>query len=216
MKKLLLENLALKVSAVLIAVLLWLFVTWKGQSEMTIDVPLEFKDVPAGIGIVSVSARSANVTVKGQDRIMKSLRPSDIRVLVDMGKAKKGEGIFHINKDDVKLPYAMTVTSIDPSTIRVKLDETVTKVVPVKPSITGVPEAGFHIKVIDVEPKNIAIQGLRSEVRKINEIGTDAMDISGAKTSQIQEVNIDAAGANIKPEKDKVKVTVVIAGGGKK
>src|SRR5512135_124601 len=135
----LLENLALKVSAVLIAVLLWLFVTWKGQSEMTVDVPIEFKDVPVGVGIVSTSAKSVNVTVKGQDRIMKSLRPSDLRVLVDMGKARKGEEVFHINKDDVKLPYAMTVTSIDPSTIRVKLEETITKVVPVKPSITGAP-----------------------------------------------------------------------------
>ncbi len=215
MKKLLLENLALKISAVLIAVLLWLFVTWKGQSEMTVDVPIEFKDVPVGVGIVSASAKSVNVTVKGQDRVMKSLRPSDLRVLVDMSRAKKGEGVFHINKDDVKLPYAMTVTGIDPSTVRVKLDETITKVVLVKPSITGMPDAGFHVKFVDVEPKNIVIQGLRSEVRKINEIGTDIMDISGAKTNQTQEVNIDAAGANIKPEKDKVRVTVVIAGGKK-
>lgn len=215
MKKMLLENLALKVSAVLIAVLLWLFVTWKGQSEMTVDVPIEFKDVPVGVGIVSASAKSANVTVKGQDRIMKSLRPSDLRVLVDMGKARKGEGVFHINKDDVKLPYAMTVTGIDPSTIRVKLEETITKVVPVKPSITGAPEAGFHIKFVDVEPKNIVIQGLRSEVRRISEIGTDTMDISGARASQTQEINIDAAGANIRPERDKVRVTVVIAGGKK-
>lgn len=215
MKKMLLENLALKVSAVLIAVLLWLFVTWKGQSEMTVDVPIEFKDVPVGVGIVSASAKSANVTVKGQDRIMKSLRPSDLRVLVDMGKARKGEGVFHINKDDVKLPYAMTVTGIDPSTIRVKLEETITKVVPVKPSITGEPEAGFHIKFVDVEPKNIVIQGLRSEVRRISEIGTDTMDISGARASQTQEINIDAAGANIRPERDKVRVTVVIAGGKK-
>jgi YbbR domain-containing protein len=98
----------------------------------------------------------------------------------------------------------------------VKLDETVTKVVPVKPSITGMPETGFHIKSVDVEPRNMVIQGLRSEVRKINEIGTDTIDISGAKTSQTQEVNIDAAGANIKPEKDRVRVTVMIAGGGKK
>ena len=215
MKKMLLENLALKVSAVLIAVLLWLFVTWKGQSEMTVDVPIEFKDVPVGVGIVSASAKSANVTVKGQDRIMKSLRPSDLRVLVDMGKARKGEGVFHINKDDVKLPYAMTVTGIDPSTIRVKLEETITKVVPVKPSITGALEAGFHIKFVDVEPKNIVIQGLRSEVRRISEIGTDTMDISGARASQTQEINIDAAGANIRPERDKVRVTVVIAGGKK-
>lgn len=215
MRKLLFENLGLKVSAVLIAVLLWLFVTWKGQSEVSFEVPIEFKDVPIGLGIVNSSAKSANVTVKGQDRIMKSLRPSDIRVLVDMSKARKGEGSYHINKDDVKLPYAMSVTSIDPSTIRVRLDETVTKAVPVRASITGSPAPGYYVKTVDVEPKNIVIQGLKTEVRKISEIGTDQMDISGINSTQTQELNIDAAGANIKPEREKVRVTVVIAGGRK-
>jgi YbbR domain-containing protein len=215
MRKLLFENFGLKVSAVLIAVLLWLFVTWRGQSEVSFEIPVEFKDVPVGLGIVSSSAKSANVTVKGQDRIMKSLRPSDIRVLVDMGKARKGEGNYHINKDDVKLPYAMTVTSVDPSTIRVRLDETVTKSVPVKASITGSPDPGYYVKAVDVEPKNIVIQGLKTEVRKISEVGTDQMDISGINSTQTQELNIDAAGANIKPEREKVRVTVVIAGGRK-
>ena len=212
MKKLLFENLGLKVSAVLIAVLLWLFVTWRGQSEVSFEVPIEFKDVPVGLGIVSSSAKSSNVTVKGQDRIMKSLRPSDIRVLVDMGKARKGEGSYHINKDDVKLPYAMSVRSIDPSTIRVRLDETVTKTVPVRAPISGSPAPGFYIKSVEVEPKNIVIQGLKTEVRKIDEIGTDQMDISGINSTQTQELNLDMAGANIKPEREKVRVTVIIGG----
>lgn len=212
MRKLLFENVGLKVSAVLIAVLLWLFVTWRGQSVVSFDVPIEFKDVPVGLGIVSSSAKSANVTVKGQDRIIKSMRPSDMRVLVDMDKARKGEGSYHINKDDVKLPYAMSVTSVDPSTIKVRLDETGTKSVPVKASIVGSPETGYYVKTVEVEPKNIVIQGLKIEVRKISEIGTDQMDISGINSTQTQELNVDAGGANIKPEKDKVRVTVVIGG----
>lgn len=215
MKKLFFENLGLKISAVLIAVLLWLFVTWRGQSEMSFEVPIEFKDVPVGLGIVNSSAKSANITVKGQDRIMKSLRPSDLRVLVDMSKARKGEGGYHINKDDIKLPYAMSVTNIDPSTIRVRLDETVTKSVPVRASISGMPRPGYYVKSVDVEPRSIVIQGLRAEVRKIKELGTDQMDIGGISATQKQELNIDAAGANIKLEKEKVMVTVVI-GRGKK
>jgi YbbR domain-containing protein len=215
MRKLIFENLGLKVSAVLIAVLLWLFVTWRGQSMVSYDVPIEFKDVPVGLGIVNSSAKSANVTVKAQDRIIKSLRPSDVRVLVDMGKARKGEGSYHINKDDVKLPYAMSVTSIDPSTIRVRLDETGTKAVAVKALIIGSPQPGYYVKAVEVEPKNIVIQGLKTEVRKLSEIGTDQMDISGINSTQTQELNVDAAGANIKPERDKVRVTVVIAGGRK-
>lgn len=212
MKKLLFENIGLKIAAVLISVLLWFFVTSRGQSEMSFGVPIEFKDVPIGLGISSASSKSANVTVRAQERVMKSLRPSDIRVFVDLSKARKGDMIFHINKDDVKLPYAMTVTNIDPSTVKVKLDETVTKAVEVRPLITGVPDSGFSIKSVEVNPKSIVIQGMQNEVRKIREIGTEPMDISGARETQTQELAVDPGGANIRPERNTVRVTVIIGG----
>jgi len=212
MKKLLFENLGLKISAVLIAVLLWLFVTSRGQSEMSLEIPVEFKDVPVGLGIASTSAKMINVTIKGQERVMKNVRPTDVRVFIDLSKAKKGEGSFRMSQDDVKLPYAMKVMNIEPSTLKVKLDETVTKLVTVNPVITGTPGKGFYVKAVEVEPKSIVIQGLKTEVRKIGEIRTETMDISGIGETVAQELNVDASGANIKLEKDKVRVTVVIGG----
>jgi len=212
MRKLLFENLGLKISAVLIAVLLWLFVTSRGQSEMSHEIPVEFKDVPVGLGIASTSAKMVNVTIKGQERVMKNIRPTDIRVFVDLSKARKGEGSFRISQDDVKLPYAMKIMNIEPSTLKVKLDETVTKLVTVNPVITGTPAKGFYIKAVEVEPKSIVVQGLKTEVRKIGEIRTEVMDISGVEETVTQELNIDASGANIKFEKDKARVTVVIGG----
>ncbi|MFI5294585.1 MAG: YbbR-like domain-containing protein [Thermodesulfovibrionales bacterium] len=212
MKRLLFENLGLKISAVLISVLLWLFVTSRGQSEMSHEIPVEFKDVPVGLGIASTSAKMVNVAIRGQERVMKNIRPTDLRVFVDLSKAKKGEWSFHISQDDVKLPYAMTVLNIEPSTLRVKLDETMTKPVTVNPVITGTPGKGFYVKAVEVEPKSIVIQGLKAEVRKIGEIRTETMDISGIEETVTQELNVEAGGANIKPEKDKVRVTVVIGG----
>ena len=212
MKKLLFENLGLKISAVLIAVLLWLFVTSRGQSEMSLEIPVEFKDVPVGLGIASTSAKMVNVTIKGQERVMKNVRPTDVRVFIDLSKAKKGEGSFRISQDDIKLPYAMKVMNIEPTTLRVKLDETAAKPVTVNPVITGIPGKGFYVKAIEVEPKSIVIQGLKTEVRKIGEIRTETMDISGIGETVTQELNVDASGANIKLEKDRVRVTVVIGG----
>ncbi len=46
MKKFFFENLGLKIAAVLLSVVLWIFVTSRGQSEMSLDVPLEFKNIP--------------------------------------------------------------------------------------------------------------------------------------------------------------------------
>jgi YbbR domain-containing protein len=215
MKNKIFNNMGLKVSAVLISVLLWFFVTSRGQTEMSIQVPLEFKDVPAGLGIVNTSAKSVNVTIKGQERIMRSMKPGDIRVFVDLAKARKGEGSFHVNNDDIKLPYAMAVMNVDPSMVRVKMEEAISKTVAVRPVLMGVPERGFEIRAVEVVPKSMVIQGLRSEVRKVNEIKTEAMDISGIDVTTTQELNVDTGDANIKTDKERVAVTVVVTGGKK-
>jgi YbbR domain-containing protein len=215
MRKLLLENAGLKISAILISVLLWFFVTSRGQSEMSFDIPIEFKNIPVELGIVGTSAKSVSVTFKGQERLIKSVRPSDIRVFVDLEKAKKGEESYHINNDDIKLPYAMSVTSVIPSTIKVRIDETAEKMVKVKPVISGVPEPGYYVQSVEVEPKSIQIRGLKSDLKRIEEVKTDTMDITGVHETMTQELNVDIAGANIRPEKASVRVTVVIGGKGK-
>jgi YbbR domain-containing protein len=215
MRRRIFDNLGLKISAVLVSVLLWFFVTSRGQTEMSIQVPLEFKDVPVGLGIVNTSAKSVNITIKGQERIMRSIKPGDIRVFVDLAKARKGEGSFHVNNDDIKLPYAMAVMNVDPSIVRVKMEEAISKTVAVRPVLMGAPEKGYEIRAVEVVPRSMVIQGLRSEVRKVNEIKTEAMDISGIDVTTTQELNVDTGGANIKMDKERVAVTVVVTGGKK-
>jgi YbbR domain-containing protein len=212
MRRLLTENLGLKISAILIALFLWYFVTSRGQSEVSVEVPIEFKNIPAGLGIAGSSSKLAAVNVRGQERLMKNIKTSNIRVMVDLTRAKKGEGIFYINKDEIKLPYAMTVTTVSPTSLKVKMDETATKSVPVTPFITGVPEQGYTVKTVEVEPRNIMVQGLKSDVRKITGLKTEALDITGLSESLAQNLDIDTAGTNVTPEVATVKVKVTIAG----
>lgn len=212
MRSLIFGNLGLKISAVLISVFLWLFITWRGQSEMAFEAPVEFKNVPATLGLVNSANIKVNVTIKGQERLMKNVRTSDIRVPLDMGKAKKGEGIYYINKNDIKLPYAMSVISINPSSLKIMLDETVAKTVAVTPYINGSPQKGFYVRSVTVEPKSIKIYGLRSELRKIAELSTEPIDISGLTEDVVQELNVDIAGSSIRSEVNSVKVKIVISG----
>jgi YbbR domain-containing protein len=215
MRKLVFENLGLKISAVLLATCLWLFVTSRGLTEISLEVPLEFQNVPAGFGLVNESAKTVIVTVKGQERLMRNLKATDIRVFVDLAKAKGGEGIYAIDRDNVRLPFAMTITNISPPTCKVRLEEVVSKKVLVRPVITGRPEQGYYVKAVKVDPPAMTIKGLKSEVRKVNELDTELLDITGLTATVTQELNIEISRANVKPDAGSVKVTVVIAGRGK-
>jgi len=69
MKKPFVENLGLKASAVLIALVLWFFVTSRGQSEISLDAPVEFKNMPQGLEMVNSTSKTVAVTVRGQEQI---------------------------------------------------------------------------------------------------------------------------------------------------
>jgi len=212
MKKLVFQDFGLKISAVLLATFLWFFVTSRGQVEISLEIPLEYKNIPAGMGIVGNTTKMIDMSIRGQERLIKNLKPADIRVFIDMSKAKKGEFIYYINKDDVKLPYAVTVTNIIPSSIKVKVEENVTKTVDVRPSITGAPEKGFYVKSVEVEPRSVIIHGFKPDVRRIGELKTEAIDVTGLTASTTQDVDIDTGGANIKLDVSTVKVKIEIDG----
>ena len=210
MKNIVFNNIGLKISAILLSIFLWLFVTSRGQTEMSLEIPFEFKNVPIGLGIVGSNSKSGVVTIKGQERIMKNLKSSDIRAFVDLSKAKKGEGLYYISQDDIKLPYAMSVVSIIPSSVKIRLDETVEKSLAVRTPIAGEPAKGFYVKSVEIEPSNVIVQGLKTEVRKMKTVSTEAFDITGANETVTQEMNIDLAGINVHLDTAAVRVKVII------
>lgn len=212
MRRLFLDNLGLKIAAVVLSIVLWIFVTSRGQSEISIDIPLEFKDIPPGREMVSSSAKVVSLNIKGQERLVKNIKPSDVRVYIDLSKAKKGEGIYYINKDNIKLPQPVTITNITPSNVKVITEETVTKTVKVRPVIVGTPERGFYVKSIDVVPETVLIEGRISEVRKVNIIKTEPLDITEFNEAFTQDLKLDITGMNIRTRADHVNVKVVITG----
>lgn len=210
MKKLLVENLGLKIAAILLSIVLWFFVTSRGQSEISIDVPLEFKNIPSGLEMVNHGMKTITLNIKGQERIIKTIRSSDVRVALDLSRAKKGEGVYYINRDDIKLPHAGTVTNIDPSSVRVITEETASKTVKVVPVIIGEPARGYYLKSIEVSPQTLIIEGVRSEIAKASTLKTEPLDITGLNETVKQDLRIDVTGRNIRSKVSDVSVKVAI------
>jgi YbbR domain-containing protein len=209
-KRLFWENLAFKAAAVVLAVILWLFVTSKGQTEMSLSVPIEYVNIPSGLEIAKHAVTSAHLVVRTHESLSKNIRQENVRVSLDVSRAKKGEEIFSLKRDDVKIAYGATVTKIEPSTVRVVFEETVSKKVAVKPEVTGKPERGYAVKRIEVSPEEVVIEGARSEVRKVGVLRTEPVDISGLAEDLLQEVKLEEEDAQIRTKVDRVRVQVRI------
>lgn len=210
MKKLLFENLSLKIVAFLLSIVLWIFVTSRGQSEISMDVPIEFKNIPPGFEIVNQNIKRVSLNIKGHERLINNLKPTDIKVYIDLSKSKKGKNILYITRDDIRTPSGMRVSSINPSSVEVVMEETKRKVVKVIPIITGEIPKGFYVKSINVSPDSIEIEGRKTEINKIRYIRTEPLDISGINETFTQTLKIDFAGRNIRANVTDVKVRVEI------
>lgn len=208
-------NILLKIAAIIIALILWLFVTSKGQTEVSFDVPLEFVNIPQNLDVVRCDVKSINIVIRGYERFIKNIKQGDVRINLDLSKAKKGESQVQIREGDIRLPNAVSVVKINPSSVKVVLEEKTTKEVPVRPAITGRPDQGYYISSIQTVPDRIRIEGVTSELRRINFINTEPVDISGLRDNLIQDVSLDLAGKKIKPERDKVEIIIRISRRGK-
>ena len=215
MRKLLFENFGLKITAILLSSLLWLFASSRGLSEIALDVPLELKDIPPGIELINHSIKVVGVNIKGQEGIIRTIRPSDLRAFVDLSKARKGESIYSINKNNIKLPPGVTVTNITPSSVRVSLEESVTKTVQVRPVIIGTPGSGFYVKSLSIFPENVVIEGARSKVATVDTMKTEPLDITGIKETVTRDLEVETTGTNIRTKTKDVTVKIVIARGRK-
>lgn len=215
LQKAITENMPLKIAALIIAVILWLFVISKGQTEVSFGVPIEFVNIPKGLDIVKCDVKSVSVVVRGYEMLIKNIKEGDIRLLIDMSKIKKGESRLTIRKEDIHTPFNVSIIKIEPSSLRVVLEERVSKKVFVRPVLTGIPGIGYYVSSIQTNPKEITIEGVRSEIRRINYINTEPLDITGIREDLTEVVGLDLSGGKVKLERDKVEIVIRIKRKGK-
>ena len=202
------ENLSIKIAALVLAVLSWVFVSSKGQTEISLEVQIDYVNVPKGLEVSKRSAKTAVVVLRGHESLVKNVRPGDVRIAVDMGRAKEGEGVFPLKKDDVASPRGASVIKIEPASVKVFVEHTAVKDVPVRPVLSGNPEIGYKVRSVETKPKEVMIEGASSEVNKVTYLKTEPIDITGLAEDLRLDAEIVLSGKNIRTGTDKVSIVV--------
>jgi len=212
MKGFLTKNIELKVLTLIMSVFLWFFVTARGQSEIILELPVEFENVPARYEILSISNNNISVGIIGRERLIKNLSPKDIHVRLDLKKSKEGESIYYIKPSDIDLPPLVNVGKIEPPYVIVKLQRTMEKTVQVKPVITGTPRKGFVVRSIEVSPASVTVEGLLKTLEQLDHINTEPIDITDADKNMEQYVHLIYKEKEIINRNEMVNVKVIIEG----
>lgn len=210
-----LENIWLLLFTLMTSVSLWFFITYKGQSEMIVEASLEYKNIPRGLEISRQNIKKVNLNIRGHERLIKNLSPSEIRIIIDLSTAKHGDNIFYFDKDNVTIPKAIKVLRIEPTFVKVTLDEYVSKTLPVKALLVGSPEKGYVVESIKITPPTVTIEGSKTEVSTVRLIKTEPIEISGLDSNITINARLSNNGKNIKIEPSEANISITISRGKK-
>lgn len=113
------HNLREKIFALLMTVALWFVFVHEGRlTYRAFKVPVEYTNIDKGLSVKEVRPQAVEVTLSGPRRHFYFIRPSRVRLIVNMGDMKEGYQSKQIQRSSVSYPEKLRLESIAPNHIR--------------------------------------------------------------------------------------------------
>jgi YbbR domain-containing protein len=165
-------NWYLKLASLALAVMLWMVVATETSSEVGMEVPLEYRNIPTQLEITGDTTNMVQVRLRGSPNVIRQISAKDVSTTVDLGKMRPGDKIVPLSPQNVQAPFGAEVIRVNPSSVRFNLERTLSKTVAVVPTILGQPADGFEIGAIMENPNKIEVEGPESRLNTLESIST--------------------------------------------
>ncbi len=182
MQRVFVHNFWLKLVSLLLAIGLWMVVARDPIAEVEMKVPIEFRNLPGNLEIDSASFTEAQIRIRGPERVIHRLQAADVRAEIDLASVSPGERTFDLTSRHVHVPQDLEVVQIIPGQFHLSFDNRATRVVEVRPRVTGAFASGVRMTKVIADPPNVTITGPRRRIAAVEAAITDPVDVSGAMT----------------------------------
>lgn len=181
-RKIFLEDWAMKLIALVITLGLWFGVT--GSSTPTtkrFTVPLNISG-PNNAEITS-SQTEVEIVVSGDKRRIDQINRADLLANIDLTEMPAGDRVVSLMPENVAvdLPDGARLVEIFPIRIPITLETIEEKDVEVRAQTVGSPAAGFEVYSTSVFPLRIRVRGPASYMNTLEFIETANIDLSGRR-----------------------------------
>src|SRR5215831_17939500 len=203
-------NWPLKIVSLVLAAMLWMAVANEASSEIGLDVPLEYRNIPSQLEITGDMTNTIQVRLRGSSNVIKGITAKDVSTTIDLGKMRTGEKIVALSPQNVQVPFGAEVIRVNPSTVRFTLERTVTKTVDIVPTVAGQPANGFEVGQVFVNPNTVEVEGPESLVDMLSAV-TTPIRLDRKQSSFEQTADLDVLDPQIRlqhPSAVNVKIEI--------
>ena len=101
-----------------IAVMLWVFVHGDQTTQLTLSVPLEFRNPPHALRLVRRTPATVEVRLAARRELIPQLLPRSVRAVVDLARKVNGRHAeITLTPESILRPDGVTVLEISPDTL---------------------------------------------------------------------------------------------------
>jgi len=128
-----------------------------------------------------------------------------------------GERTFDLTGRQVVVPQDLEVVQIIPGQFHLSFDNRATRVVEIRPRVTGTFASGMRVAEVIADPPKLMITGPRRRVEAVETAITDPVDVSGVMTRASFETQAYIPDPLIQVvHPTSIRVTVIMGGTGDK
>jgi YbbR domain-containing protein len=196
-----LKNMKLKVFAIGIAALLWLSVSYIGESKMGISVRVSQSNLARGLMIVKLEPDYVLVTLSGPVSVLKNISARDVSVSIDLAGVPKGTHVLPLPKENVKVNKGVKVEEVKPDNIVVDVDAVVEKRLRVGVKLDRKWVDAYRVR--SVVPSTVVVEGPSKSLRDRTVVMTLTVEGPFTRDEEAADVAIDTkdlAARSIRPD----------------
>jgi YbbR domain-containing protein len=202
------SNLGLKVLALTIALSLWL--AGQRDIERSIEVPVEVRNLPAGLMLMDNRVDFVVLRLSGPRRLVSTFDAETLKLGLDLSAAKPGPAIFPLSSSSLNIPRGVTVSRITPPLINLRIEPVLRRILPVSVRFANKLAATHKIASLSVEPARVSVTGPADDVSGLALAETVPVEIEAARAVIKRTIRLSTDGKplNFTPERVDVVVTV--------
>jgi uncharacterized protein (TIGR00159 family) len=211
------ESIKERLTVVIAALFSIIFVTgvWfsvsKGVDTLaTLEIPVVYMNRDPAMEIVKTSGNTVSLELEGSGALIKSIKPDQIQVKLDLSKSKVGPNPFTITRESISLPPGVILKGVTPPVVDVDLDVLIKKELPVQIDWVGKLPDQFILSNVTIEPKTVEIIGGKRMLEKMSTIYTGKVPLNNLEDKGAITVNLALNPASLKiapGSKEKVTIT---------
>ncbi len=111
-----------KVLALLAAFVMWFYIVNEQSLSFSINSPVEYTNFPAALKLVNRPPNSLEIALEGRKDILSNLKRSEIKIVIDVSRAKEGMNNYGITSANVvNLPGGVLIKDITPAAVNLEL-----------------------------------------------------------------------------------------------